>query len=154
MRTRTKRVLVIGGAVVVVGAVIVANLKQKSSGKGEEVRTEAVGQRRIEAWVRAPGKVQPVTKVQVSSNVMGRVAELAVREGERVKAGDLLLRLDDERYRSQVAAVSGSHPVGGGDLEARRSGEQGGEAEPGSRRSPRVPGPDLDPGARVGPDPA
>lgn len=103
MRTRTKRVLVIGGAVVVVGAVIVANLKQKSSGKGEEVRTEAVVQRRIEAWVRAPGKVQPVTKVQVSSNVMGRVAELAVREGERVKAGDLLLRLDDERYRSQVA---------------------------------------------------
>jgi HlyD family secretion protein len=102
MRAGTKRILIIGGAVVVVGAIIVANLKQKSAGKGTEVRTEAVGMRRIEAWVRAPGKVQPVSKVQVSSNVMGRVVELAVREGQQVKSGDLLLRLDDERYRSQV----------------------------------------------------
>ncbi len=102
MRAGTKRILIIGGAVVVVGAIIVANLKQKSAGKGTEVRTEAVGMRRIESWVRAPGKVQPVSKVQVSSNVMGRVVELAVREGQQVKSGDLLLRLDDERYRSQV----------------------------------------------------
>ncbi len=102
MRAGTKRILIIGGAVVVVGAIIVANLKQKSAGKGTEVRTEAVAMRRLEAWVRAPGKVQPVSKVQVSSNVMGRVVELGVREGQQVKSGDLLLRLDDERYRSQV----------------------------------------------------
>jgi HlyD family secretion protein len=43
-----------------------------------------------------------VTKVQVSSNVTGRVAEVAVKEGQRVRARDLLLRLDDERYGSAV----------------------------------------------------
>lgn len=102
MRSGTKRILVIGAAVIVVGAVVIGNLKHKSSGKGTPVRTEDVATRKVEAWVRAPGKVQPVTKVQVSSNVMGRVVELAVREGQHVKSGDLLLRLDDERYRSLV----------------------------------------------------
>jgi HlyD family secretion protein len=98
-----RKLLIAGGAVVVLGVFIAANLKPKASSRGVDVRVEEVGMRRIESWVRAPGKVQPVSKVQVSSNVMGRVIELAVKEGQRVQKGELLLRLDDERYRSMVA---------------------------------------------------
>jgi len=100
----SKKVWIIGAVVIVVAGLVVVNVKKPktASKKGPEVKTEAVAMRRIEAWVRAPGKIQPVTKVQVSSNVMGRVAEIAVHEGQRVARGDLLLRLDDERYRSFV----------------------------------------------------
>lgn len=105
MRKGNRRALLIALGVVVVGSLIAANLKPKKSQKGAEVRTEEIGTRRIESWVRAPGKIQPVTQVQVSSNVMGRVDELAVREGQVVREGDLLLRLDDERYRSVVQQV-------------------------------------------------
>jgi HlyD family secretion protein len=97
-----KRILIAVAAVVVLGGLVAVNLKPKASTRGSDVRTEVTAARRIESWVRAPGKVQPVSKVQVSSNVMGRVIELAVKEGQRVAKGDLLLRLDDERYRSMV----------------------------------------------------
>lgn len=71
--------------------------------QGKEVRSEKVEARRIETWVRAPGEVRPARLVEISSNVMGRVEEVRVKEGERVNRGDLLLRLDDERYRSAAA---------------------------------------------------
>ncbi len=124
MRKGTRQALFIILGVVVVGALIAANLKPKKSQKGAEVKTEEIGTRRIEAWVRAPGKIQPVTQVQVSSNVIGRVAELAVQEGQRVAKGDLLLRLDDERYRSLVQQVraqieSGQANVGLAEAELR-----------------------------------
>jgi HlyD family secretion protein len=102
MTTGQKRLLGIGVAVVVLAVIIIANLMPKKAAKGPEVRAETVKTRKIEAWVRAPGRITPVTQVQVSSNVTGRVAELAVREGQQVEKGELLLRLDDERYRSLV----------------------------------------------------
>ncbi len=102
MRRNRKVVLIGAGALALVVFFVAANLKPKTSSRGPEVKIEPVATRKIESWVRAPGKVQPVSKVQVSSNVMGRVAEVAVKEGQRVRRGDLLLRLDDERYRSLV----------------------------------------------------
>lgn len=102
MTSGRKRLLIVGIAVVVLGGIVYANLRPKESSKGPEVRVEEIERRKIEAWVRAPGRIEPVTKVQVSSNVTGRVSEVAVREGQHVKKGDLLLRLDDERYRSHV----------------------------------------------------
>lgn len=101
MTRARKRALLIGFAIVVLAVIIIANLRPKTA-KGPEVRTEEITTHKIEAWVRAPGRIQPVTQVQVSSNVMGRVAEIGVEEGQRVRRGDLLLRLDDERYRSLV----------------------------------------------------
>ncbi len=72
-----KRILLAVAAVVVIAVFVVVNLKPKASSKGLDVKIEDVARRRIESWVRAPGKVQPVTKVQVSSNVMGRVIDLS-----------------------------------------------------------------------------
>jgi membrane fusion protein (multidrug efflux system) len=49
-------------------------------------------------------------KVSVSADVAGRIVEVAVRENQRVKAGDLLFRIDPDPYRIAVeqaeAAVS------------------------------------------------
>ncbi len=109
----SRKVWIPAAALVVLAGLVVVNIERpKSASKGVEVKTETISKRKIEAWVRAPGKIQPVTKVQVSSNVMGRVAQIAVQEGQRVSQGDLLLRLDDERYRSLVnqyrAAIQGA----------------------------------------------
>ena len=58
--------------------------------------------------VRAAGRVRPVTtpnKVFVTraENLGGKVAEVHFRQGQEVKAGDLLLRLDTERLRNDIA---------------------------------------------------
>jgi membrane fusion protein (multidrug efflux system) len=51
------------------------------------------------AYVRAP-------KLTVATDVSGVVAEVRVREGQRVAQGDVLLRLDDGPFRNAFAAAS------------------------------------------------
>lgn len=53
----------------------------------------------------ATGYVVPQTLARVGVKVIGRVTEVAVREGDRVKAGDLLLRIDDAEQRSALGAA-------------------------------------------------
>jgi HlyD family secretion protein len=87
---------------VVVLAMIAANLTRHRS-DAKAVETEKAARRSVEAWVRAPGVIQPQVSVDISSNVMGRVDRLYVKEGDVVKRGEMLLTLDDTRYRSAVA---------------------------------------------------
>jgi len=49
------------------------------------------------------GKVQPREKVEIKSKVAGQVEKVFVDEGEKVKKGQLLLRLDPTDYRREVA---------------------------------------------------
>lgn len=87
------------------GFVAASLLRSRDQGKAEDVKVEVLNRAPIESWVRAPGKIEPVRTVQISSNVQGRVSVLEVAEGDRVGAGSLLLRLDDERYRSQATQM-------------------------------------------------
>ncbi len=99
---RRKRWWVGGAAVVLVGGLVAANLAQRDT-DAKAVRIEPVGRRPIKTWVRAPGRVQPVVAVDISSNISGRVERLHVREGDAVSRGHLLLTLDDTRLRSALA---------------------------------------------------
>jgi HlyD family secretion protein len=101
-------------AVVLLAIFLIASLGRSDRKRAQEVRLEKVERGPIEAWVRAPGRVKPERVVQMSSNVQGRVAQLDVKEGQTVQPGDLLLRLDDARYRSAVAQ-------GKADLDAARA---------------------------------
>lgn len=118
MGSASRRRIWIGIALVtLVAAFVIVSLTRSHRGKGVEVRSEPVRLERIESWVRAPGSVRPVVSVQISSNVTGRIAKLAVAEGVRVARGDLLLRLDDERYRSSLRAAQALVDASRADLE-------------------------------------
>jgi HlyD family secretion protein len=86
---------------IVIAALVIVNLLKSDSG-AVQVRAEEAAFRSLETWVRAPGWIQPVVSVDISSNVTGRVDRLHVREGERVCRGELLLTLDDTKFRSAV----------------------------------------------------
>ncbi|MDQ3524873.1 MAG: biotin/lipoyl-binding protein, partial [Chloroflexota bacterium] len=81
-----------------------------SRDKGTEVRIEAVSRRDLTSIVTASGKIEPKRQVQISADVPGRVVQLAVEEGQTVRQGDLLLRIDPTSYQAAVrraeAAVS------------------------------------------------
>ncbi len=118
MGSASRRRIWIGiGLLALAAGFIIVSLTRSHRGKGVEVRAEPVRQERIESWVRAPGTVRPVVSVQISSNVTGRISELAVAEGVRVRRGDLLLRLDDERYRSSRRGAQALVDAARADLE-------------------------------------
>lgn len=83
----------------------------KNNTKAVEVRIEAVEARDLVSSVTASGKIQPRTQVDVSADVTGRITRLAVKEGEEVKKGQLLLQIDPEQpaaavQRSEAALAS------------------------------------------------
>lgn len=88
--------------VVVVGG-IVALGAAKSKNKAVEVRLEQVGTRDLVAVVTASGKIEPDTKVDVLSDVQGRITKIAVREGDLVRKGDFLLQIDPAIYQAAVS---------------------------------------------------
>ena len=71
------------------------------------VVTEKAQRRSLTEAVTGSGKLQPVVQVKISSEVAGEIIELPVKEGQRVKKGDLLVKVRPDLYvaslRSQEA---------------------------------------------------
>src|SRR5258708_24498388 len=65
------------------------------------VQTERVARRNLTETVVANGKIQPVLQVKISPEVSGEIIELAVKEGQDVKKGDLLLKIKPDFYVAQ-----------------------------------------------------
>lgn len=64
------------------------------------VQTEKVTRRNITEIVVANGKIQPVVQVGISPEVAGEIIALPVKEGDRVKKGDLLVQIKPDNYRA------------------------------------------------------
>src|SRR3972149_1278549 len=57
--------------------------------------------------VQAPGDVEAVLEVEISSEIVAKIEEMPVEEGDVVKKGDLLCRLDDNNLLAEVEAGAG-----------------------------------------------
>src|SRR5689334_13234232 len=99
MNRRT--ILIALGMILLLGAVVAANLWYKRE-TGLPVTTEVIKTRDLEAIVSASGKIQPKSLVNISAETSGRVVDLAVNEGDRVKKGQFLLQIDPKSLRSRV----------------------------------------------------
>jgi HlyD family secretion protein len=85
-------ILIVFGILLV--ATLMATLKSKIP--PIVVQTVKVAKRNITEIVVASGKIQPVVEVHISPEVSGEIIELAVTEGQRVKKGDLLLKINPD----------------------------------------------------------
>jgi len=107
-------------AVVLVGAAIAgANLYYRRD-KGVTVTTETIKTRDLEAIVSASGKIQPKRLVNITAETSGRVVNLAVNEGDRVKQSQFLLQIDPKSLRSRVDNSEASLQVAAASLEQMR----------------------------------
>jgi HlyD family secretion protein len=88
---------------VVAGIATVAVLSAfKRGSKAVEVRMEPVEKRDLVASVTASGQVRPQTKVDVASDVSGKIVKLSVKEGQVVTAGQFLLQIDPANAEAAV----------------------------------------------------
>src|SRR5262245_55823490 len=90
-------------ALILVIAVVVSVAARNSGGDAVQVRMQAISQLDLTASVSASGWIRPNRKVDVQSDIMGRIIALAVDEGDRVVKGQILLRIDPAQYEAAVA---------------------------------------------------
>jgi HlyD family secretion protein len=100
--TRKAKIAVAGALVVVVTGVGAMALRRGDRG-GVEVRAETVANRRLVATVTASGWIRPHRAVDIQSDIMGRITDLWVAEGDSVKKGQVLLRIDPTEYEAAVS---------------------------------------------------
>ncbi|HEX7050303.1 MAG TPA: efflux RND transporter periplasmic adaptor subunit [Longimicrobiales bacterium] len=87
--------------VLLVGALAAVNL---ASGEGSvAVRVETVQPRDLVSTVTASGWIRPRRAVDVQADIMGRITDLWVEEGDSVEEGQILLRIDPTQYEAAVA---------------------------------------------------
>ena len=77
-------------------------MNSKNAPATQEV-TVAAGRGDVYATVAATGTISAVNTVEISSRVTGLIKEMRVKENDAVKAGQVLLVLDDTTLRTQVA---------------------------------------------------
>jgi len=106
-KKKKKRIIIFS----VLGVVIIALVLIVFLGSKKEtilaVQVEEVGHRTITQVVTATGKIQPEVMVRIAPEVSGEIVRLPVKEGQKVRKGDLLLKIEPEYYiaqRDQAAA--------------------------------------------------
>ena len=95
----------VAGGVILVIVAIGGLTAMKGKNKATEVRTEQVQQRDLVASVTASGQVRPRTKVDLSSDITGKIVRLAVKEGQMVTQGQFLLQIDPQQQEAAVQRV-------------------------------------------------
>lgn len=78
-------------------------VKKVQGGKDPvEVKIESVARGDLTRTIAAPGTIDSRTKVEISARVSSEILALPFKEGETVRAGDVLVRLDAEELQASL----------------------------------------------------
>ncbi len=116
----SKKVFWILGLLVIVLVVVIA-LVFGSGKKMMEVTTTKVEKRTITQTVSAIGKIEPETEVKISSQTSGEVIYLGVKEGDTVKSGQLLVRINPDIIETQLEQYKASTEASKMEIEAQKA---------------------------------
>ena len=99
MTGKTKKIIAAVVGIAVIGAVVGFSVSRENR-KKTTVQTGKVEKRDLVQVVTASGEVRPKRYVNVGANVSGRLVEINVLEGDRVKKGQILAKVESERYEA------------------------------------------------------
>jgi HlyD family secretion protein len=102
--SKTVKISIVVVVLVLIG--LVAGSKMGWFGKKgdfKEVTVEEVSLKDLVETVSATGKIQPEVELKISSEVSGEILELPFIEGQEVKKGDLLVRVNPDLIQSAVS---------------------------------------------------
>lgn len=100
MGKKTKLGIAAGVVVVIIGVSAIAAATRGNS--GTQVMLDAVTLRDLESIVSGNGYIRPHRRVDIQSDIMGRIVELSVREGQQVRKDQVLLRIDATEVQAAV----------------------------------------------------
>lgn len=94
-----KKALIAGGIVLVLALPFIA---KRGGGDAVEVQAATAAPQTIRPTILASGTLAFRTEVKLTSEVLAKVSEVLVKDGDRVQRGQMLLRLDPETYRNAI----------------------------------------------------
>jgi HlyD family secretion protein len=118
--SKTKKILIGSAVAVVLLVVLMGSLRGKDRNL-PRVTTAKVEKADLVAKVTANGKIQARRKVDMSALVMGQIVNLAVKEGDKVQKGQLLLQIDKAQLAAQAAGREATLGAMRNDLDAAKS---------------------------------
>ena len=100
--------IAIGSGIAVLLAIIVGFTVHQSSNNVTTVQTGKVQRQDLATVVSASGEIKPKTYVNIGANAYGKITHLYVKEGDRVKKGQLLAQLENVQSSADVNANEAS----------------------------------------------
>ena len=91
------------GVSIAAGLIIIVAVIAAVRTRGPLVATAVATRTELEQHLVASGRVRVVTRVQLSTQIAGRVIAVHAVEAQRVKAGDLLVQIDDTEAKAAVS---------------------------------------------------
>ncbi len=95
-----KKYLIIGAFILILGLIVFLNLAKTE--KGTPVTFEEITRGTVIKKVTGSGRIHPAMEVNISANVSGKILNIYAKEGDRVKKGQLLVRLDSGQYTAAL----------------------------------------------------
>jgi HlyD family secretion protein len=90
--SKTKKILLGGGAILVLAIGTYAGIQWRERGVTTVQTGKVVKLDNLVQTVSASGEIKPLKYINITANSFGRIVEIAVKEGDHVKQGDLLLK--------------------------------------------------------------
>src|SRR6202790_192948 len=115
-----KKIAIGAGAVVLLSAIVGFTVYQSHKGV-VTVQTGKAQRMDLVAVVSASGEIKPKTYVNIGANAFGKITKLYVKEGDRVKRGQMLAQLENVQPAADMDATQAS-------LEAARTDAVAAEA--------------------------
>jgi HlyD family secretion protein len=125
--TRAKNIWISALIVVMISAGIAYAIYARNRGV-IGVQTSRVLKQDLTQTVSANGEIKPKKYVNISANTMGRIVELAVKEGDHVPEGGLLIRLDSIQTDAEVRSAQASLDAAQAELEGMAASLKSSEA--------------------------
>src|SRR5438270_13401206 len=102
-----KKIIIIAVIAVVLIGIIAFTITQGQR-NAIAVQTGKVAKQDLATIVSASGEIKPLTYVNVGANAFGKIVKLYVKEGDRVKRGQLLAQLEKVQSAADVSATRAS----------------------------------------------
>jgi len=96
-----KTPIIMAIVIVVIALIVFVNLQSRRE-KAVKVTIEKTQRHDLTSIISASGEVKPKKNVNISAHVPGRILKIGVKEGDVVKKGDFLLKLDSAQYEANA----------------------------------------------------
>jgi len=129
-----KKVLIGVGVLAVIGIVVTYSVNQANKDV-VTVQTGKVTKADLTSLVTASGEIKPKTYANVGGEGFGKVVDLKVKEGDRVKKGDFLLRLENIQATADVEAQTASTGASEASIKSAEANYRSTQAELNQRKA-------------------